>query len=61
MDHKRNENGAPGSPAPSKGQKSPGNHTREDYAAHLARVTPDAEGNRALLLARYRALHDGGH
>ncbi len=31
---------------------------REDYAEHLARVTPDADRNKALLQARYRALHD---
>jgi len=61
MEHKKIETGAPGVPAPGEGQESPGDHTREDYATHLARVTPAAEGNKALLLARYRALHDGDH
>ena len=61
MDHKKDENGAPGSPAPKEGQEPPDDHAREEYAAHLARVTPDAEGNKALLLARYRELHEGDH
>lgn len=30
---------------------------REDYAEHLAKVTPDADRNKAALQARYRALH----
>lgn len=29
----------------------------ENYAEHLARVTPDADSSKALLKARYKALH----
>ena len=58
---KRNDGGEQDPSAPEAGQEPPGDHAREDYAAHLARVTPDPEGNKALLLARYRALHDGDY
>jgi hypothetical protein len=30
----------------------------ENYAEHLARVMPDADSSKALLKARYKALHD---
>jgi hypothetical protein len=33
----------------------------ENYAEHLARVTPDPECSKALLKARYKALHDAEH
>jgi hypothetical protein len=59
MDHKKNESTVQGPPPPKEGRKQSGNHAREDYAGHLARVTPDAEGNKARLQARYRALHLG--
>jgi len=60
MDHKKNDNAVQGPPAPGAGREQSGNPAREDFAGHLARVTPDAEGNKALLQARYRALHQGG-
>jgi hypothetical protein len=34
-----------------------GRLTSESYAEHLARVTQDADHSKALLQARYRALH----
>jgi hypothetical protein len=33
----------------------------ENYAEHLARVMPDADSSKALLKARYKALHDAEH
>jgi hypothetical protein len=35
-----------------------GNQAKENYAEHLARVTPDADHNKALLQAHYKALHN---
>ena len=61
MEKKKNDNEVQGPSAPEEGQEPPGNHARGDYAAHLARVTPNAEFNKALLLARYRALRDGDY
>lgn len=49
---------AKGAPANGEGQELHGDQEREDYAEHLARVTPDADQNKALLQARYKALHD---
>jgi hypothetical protein len=33
----------------------------ENYAEHLARVTPDANSSKALLQARFKELHDIEH
>jgi hypothetical protein len=55
MVQKKTDIAAKGAPSP---EGSEADHEREDYAEHLARVTPDADRNKALLQARYKALHD---
>jgi len=37
---------------------SRGEPSTENYAEHLARVTPNADSSKALLKARYKARHD---
>lgn len=54
----RNHSDSEAQGAPPASEAPQGKHAREDYAGHLARVTPDADRNKALLQARYRALHD---
>lgn len=44
--------------APVADDAPPAGREREDFAGHLARVTSDADRNKALLQARYKALHD---
>ena len=48
--------GAEASNGQDNSEKSAG--AKENYAEHLARATPDADQNKALLQARYKALHD---
>ena len=38
-----------------------GKHVSENYAAHLARVTQDADHSKALLHAHYKARHHALH
>jgi hypothetical protein len=57
MDHDKKDRAAPAARhSPAAKRENP---DREDYAEHLARATPDADRNKALLKARYRALRDG--
>jgi hypothetical protein len=54
MDDDNKKGAAPHEGAPG---RTRGEAEREHYAEHLAKVTPDADHNKALLQARYRALH----